>query len=1266
MAHPVQSLPSFAHTFSDIPRQPHRSSSSRSPLPVTRVSSSSAAPSPPSRPLSLSLGTKRRHHETIDSPTTQRPLHHLQQLSSSNRPARASKRLPSGAVAPQIPTPSPHPRSSSDQDADAEEEDEMEEDVMVKEEEPDEIDVEDTPPAPLPAPVPTPAPALVSLKPPRMSLSNNASPTHLHPTIQDSKTYTYPTDNQVDSPSARKKRRVTISGSNPLLQLPLRLNTSARALAVAGGGATGGPASAFPGSGSGPLTPGVSPVVIGFSVPRTPSGVPQRVSVDQVRSALTVKQQQKALIEARKHNPNASLAATPNHNNPPPTLPTPPTTGSTNGNGNGHHHHHSSIHSVPSATVSAPSHSSVQLDHPRDAIPHHTTIQGPPPKRSRAVTVAGMAGGRREGGPMMDVDSPTERQPSVMLSRPGSSTRPTPPNNKAPNSNSASSGLASSSNTNSNLMVKQSPSDPTLPSSAVSSPSHLQQQHQQPSSLLARRKGPGAPGSALGVNTSGISTSSEATGLTTGDRDMAMDDISGGGGSASGPQGWAPSVGMPQRRQSSSRTPVLTVRTSGINPISTAHEHGGGIQSATLPRDGDPGRSMVVEGRSQQMSGISQVQQQDGRERMMADGNLADDRRPVADGNQQRRGNETAPAHRPSMNIPITMTTTTNSSTVTTIIPRNPMLALDPIIRSAPLTHGGKMLVSGSGRPSPTVGPNSPAVVEAQQQQAAIRAQAQTATASVRPPNPFLNRANPTGASQQVQVPISTTLRTPHASHFSIPARNPYAATANATIHQQQPPQQSAAGPSTGHGTATAAATTTGATGGATDKQSFLNLFGQFYDSLNDAKHLKTWLEGQIASSDKLLSTLERATREMEIERTRSRNVEHNGGAGGAESQVVQQLRTRVGDLEARLATLEARQQHAQYNSQHQQVRMQQAQRDSAMDVDSGSGGEMQAQQHNRHMRSSSGTHPPQHLQQQPSQHRRVPSRTITDMDMAEGRSSATSSPGYPRRTTDSRRPGNTMQHSNSGSSSHGHGHSQNMNATFQFGGGAPPPSLQPRSMDPPVPSRSRPEGSSTANSQQQQSRQALPLPPIASFANGTDDRDRSASSSRRIDAPAGYDMGRRGSIQSQHLSPNVGYPNHHSNSRSPPQLPPLNGAGGATSRSPQPHGAVSHSSPMMRARGSSPRVLSRGSPLRASSPPLQPPTAQNYARRASRDSGVVAYNGIHDSNRRIPNSNSQQPHHRGVQAVSKATSTSSASPPAGQRLVAVGGRAANRDGLPF
>ncbi|KAG8876826.1 hypothetical protein FRB97_003892 [Tulasnella sp. 331] len=1214
MAHPIQSLPSFAHTFSDIPRH---ASTSRSPLP----------PTPSRQP---SVGTKRRHHETLDSPSThqQQQQQHLHQPTSATRPARTSKRVSTSA--PQIPTPSPHPRSPSDADADAEEDDEMEDeaDVVVKQEEPDEIEPTPAPPAPTP--------------------TTSTS----HPSIQDSKTYTYPTDNLGDSPSSRKKRRVTISGSNPLTNangngpsgIPLKLNTSARVLAAGGHG--GGPASAFPGTGtgtggSGPLTPGVSPVVIGFNVPRTPSGVPQRVSVDQVRSALSVKQQQKALIEARRHNPNA--APTPIASIPPHPLPTPPSTGSANGA----HSHHVNINlpAPPSATVSAPSHSTIQPDHPRDALPLPLQTSGnthAQRSRNRAVTVIG-SGVNVKGRDATDFDgrSPIgERGPSVLRPPPfreGSSY--TREREDGPTSRTTT--PAKSSNLapppNSNPTLKHSSSDPNIPTS----PSPIPPPNGQSSSLLARRKGPVA-GSSLGVNTSGISSSD---GLTTGERD-AMDD------SASGPQGWTPSSqgpvggfgGAPRpRRQSSGRTPVLTVRTSGINP---QLQHVSGTQSAVQLRD--TGRMLVVERDGFQRStsipsgGQGQAQVDGGQQRTTSDNHRPQER-------QQRQQPRTQQAlegqqqHRNADNAPPAGDQTTET-TASTLIPRNPMLALDPLIRSAPLTVGGKMIVPGSGRPS--VGPSSPAGGEQTVPPTQVSGhQKQPSMSSSRPVNPFIN-AQRGGGQQQQQVPISTTLRTPHASHFSIPARNPYAT-------QQPPPQQqTVAGPS-GLGGASGGA----AAGGATDKQSFLNLFGQFYDSLNDAKHLKTWLEGQIASSDKLLSTLERATRDLEIERARLRNGDQHAGAG--DGLIVQQLRTRVTELEMRLARMEDRQHDGQT---HHRLSRTQTQRDSAMymDVDSGSGGEMPPRppQHT-HARSGSGSH---HGHQQ--QHRRIPSRTIYDVEMHEGGSSAASSPAYSRRAFDSRHPpGPIQQQQQQQQQQHnGHGH---LNTSFQFGGGAPSPHHLP--MDPPVPARSR-AGSNAINPQQQ--RPAIPLPPIASFANGTDDRTSGTSSSRR-EVPPQYNMGRRDSItghaqppQQQHLSPNLPYSSAaHSASRSPPQLPPINGGVGS-SRSPQPHVVVSRGSPALR-RGASPRVLSRGSMtrdhapvLQGSSPPPLPP-GHYHARRASRDMGVA---GTREQPPSHPQQQ-QQANHRGIQEVSKAPSSSksSASPPEGQRLVAVGGRAPNR-----
>lgn len=146
---------------------------------------------------------------------------------------------------------SPSP-SDPDADADAEDDDDDEDDIVVKEEE-EEIDAPPSPPQP------------------SFSYSN---------AVQDSQTYTYPTSN-LSPESARKKRRVTISsGSGPSLH---PLNTATRTLHPNGLPRGQGPTSAAPFASGSPGTPGgMSPVVIGFSVPKTPSGVPSKASVDQV------------------------------------------------------------------------------------------------------------------------------------------------------------------------------------------------------------------------------------------------------------------------------------------------------------------------------------------------------------------------------------------------------------------------------------------------------------------------------------------------------------------------------------------------------------------------------------------------------------------------------------------------------------------------------------------------------------------------------------------------------------------------------------------------------------------------------------------------------------------------------------------------------------------------------------------------------------------------------------------------------------------------
>ena len=120
------------------------------------------------------------------------------------------------------------------------------------------------------------------------------------------------------------------------------------------------------------------------------------------------------------------------------------------------------------------------------------------------------------------------------------------------------------------------------------------------------------------------------------------------------------------------------------------------------------------------------------------------------------------------------------------------MLSLDPIIQSAPLTVNGRMIISG--RP--------PALGATAHRTSALSREVEVARSPSRHHTQLFGNAGASGAvvRAQPQVPISATLRTPHVATFNIPSR----------------PQQGMAMPA--------------------DKQSFLNLFGQFYDSLNDAK----------------------------------------------------------------------------------------------------------------------------------------------------------------------------------------------------------------------------------------------------------------------------------------------------------------------------------------------------------------------------------------------------------------------------------------------
>lgn len=264
-----QSLPSFAHTFPDIPRSSSSSTSSTS-LPHHHQASSNN-----------SAATKKRRFDAIDS-SPPRP---------SNEPAHppAGPSLPprfnrSSAIPPPpphvvrrcvsfypLPLPvrnaRPHPdkrsllhdspsrsnsRSSSAPSSVDPDDDDEQDQIQVKEEESE----NDIPPNPTPASRPHPR-----LQPPQTFPAD--SPTYIYP----------PPTPTGDDIGARKRRRVTISGGSSA-----HLNQPHLTPSHLNGSGSGHPNVAIS-----PLTPStVSPVVMGFSVPRTPQGVPHKSSVDQV------------------------------------------------------------------------------------------------------------------------------------------------------------------------------------------------------------------------------------------------------------------------------------------------------------------------------------------------------------------------------------------------------------------------------------------------------------------------------------------------------------------------------------------------------------------------------------------------------------------------------------------------------------------------------------------------------------------------------------------------------------------------------------------------------------------------------------------------------------------------------------------------------------------------------------------------------------------------------------------------------------------------
>ncbi|KAG9028048.1 hypothetical protein FS837_004004 [Tulasnella sp. UAMH 9824] len=747
----TQSLPSFAHTFPDIPRS---SSSSTSTTPLSHHQASN----------NNNAATKKRRFDAIDS-SPARP---------SNDPAHPPAGPPppprfnrSSAVPPPPPPhhqvvrrPSRSNSRSSSASSSADPEDDDQDQIQVKEEESE----NDIPPNPAPASRPHPR-----LQPPQTFPAD--SPTYIYP----------PPTPTGDDPGARKRRRVTISGGssahlNQPHLTPSHLNGS--------GGS-------HPNVAISPLTPStVSPVVMGFSVPRTPQGIPHKSSVDQVRSALSMKQQQKALIEARRTNPNASLP-----------LPTPPGTGSSPA------HHHPGGYPAPTSESSA---GAASTD---DRVAILASVPGKK-GRTRAVTVTtgtssiGPQPGVGLGGRGEYVKESTMRSTLPSAHEEPQSPALPPPSRPDPSRMDLDTPVPTPSRPSGSFHppppATQSSSDtPAVPTLAP-----------QPTvSLLARRR-PG--GSALGVNTTGISSTPSSAANTTASIPPSRGDESAGG--------------------NMKRGPPLTVRTTALDrpPVSAAREQAGPppLVNASRPADAPP---------------------------------------------------QQAPAAPPQPATAKSPERIPNIASRAIAIPRHPALTLDPVIRSAPLTVGGRMITSGRPPfPAPSAPENDrvPPVSQAQRLPPTVgrlvpASPTRPALASPTAPKHHSQLFGPSTAQPPIrtpQVPISTTLRTPHVSQFTIPPRPGAAGATTATASNL--------------GQMTA------------DKQSFLNLFGQFYDSLNDAKHLKTWLEGQVQKSDQLITNLERATKELETERKRLRE----DGPG----EEVLRLRARVGELEERLARLEA------------------------------------------------------------------------------------------------------------------------------------------------------------------------------------------------------------------------------------------------------------------------------------------------------------------------------------------------------------------------
>ncbi|KAG8994222.1 hypothetical protein FRB90_000504 [Tulasnella sp. 427] len=740
-----QSLPSFAHTFPDIPRS---SSSSTSTTPLSH------SQAPNNNNNAPSAATKKRRFDAIDSSPARTPTDPQHHSAGPPPPPRFNR---PAALPPQHPQPvrrvtRSHSRSSSaSSSADSDEDD-----IQVKEEESE----NDVPPNPAPTSRPHPR-----FQPPQTFPAD--SPTYIYP----------PPTPTGDDPGARKRRRVTISGgssahlNHPHLT-PSHLN---------------GSAGTHPNIAISPLTPStVSPVVMGFNVPRTPQGIPHKSSVDQVRSALSMKQQQKALIEARRNNPNASLP-----------IPSTPGAGPAN------------IAPHPSGGYPGPSAESATSQLPADERPTGTFAFGKR-GRTRAVTVTtGTSSVGPQSGIGLGGRGEYVKESTMRSTLPTAHDEPQSPAFPPPSGpDSARMDLDTPMPTPSRPNQSGSSQMASQPSSESSSVPTLAPQPTV--SLLARRRG---GGSALGVNTTGISSTPSSAANTTSSMPPSRGDESAGLGK---------------------RGPQLTVRTTALDKPQAlaAREHTGPppLVNASRPADAPP---------------------------------------------QQAPAPLPATAKSPEK-VP-------NIANRPIAIPRHPALNLDPVIRSAPLTVGGRMITSG--RPPFPVPPQAesdriPPVSHVQRQPPTVGRLVPASPTRPVPASPTVPRHHsqlfpPSTAQPPIrtpQVPISTTLRTPHVSQFTIPPRPGASGTGVA--------------PSTNMGSMTA------------DKQSFLNLFGQFYDSLNDAKHLKTWLEGQAQKSDQLIANLERSSKELEVERKRLKEDES--------TEEILRLRARVGELEERLARLEA------------------------------------------------------------------------------------------------------------------------------------------------------------------------------------------------------------------------------------------------------------------------------------------------------------------------------------------------------------------------